>query len=52
MVTETVLEVEGELAVSPPYAALNEWVPTLNVLTASVPVALDRVEDPIAVLPS
>jgi hypothetical protein len=52
MVTETVLEVEGESAVSPPYTALNEWVPTPNVLTASVPVPAVRVEDPIAALPS
>lgn len=52
MVTVTVLELEGESAVSPLYAAVNEWVPTLNVLKERVPLPDARVAEPIVVLPS
>ena len=52
MVTVTVLEVEDESAGSPPYTALSEWVPTLNVVTASIPLAAARGAFPIELVPS
>lgn len=46
------MDVAGESAESPLYAAVNEWVPTLKVLTDRAPLPDARVAEPIVELPS
>jgi hypothetical protein len=51
-VTVTRLELDAESTASPLYAALSEWVPTLNVLRESIPLPELKLADPTEVSPS